>query len=83
LEVWSLKVEDSVKNLVGVYAGRTFPTSAYSHLLFWQKTAFVELITHNLSLSMSLLANLSVRLREFTVHRSKKARYQDTDLRRT
>ncbi len=57
---------------VSVYAGRTFPASAQaiaqSHLLFLPRKAFVELITGNASLALSMLASLSTRLREFTVH---------------
>ena len=57
---------------VSVYAGRTFPASAQaiakSHLLFLPRAAFVELITSNPSLALSMLASLSMRLREFTVH---------------
>jgi len=57
---------------VSVYAGRTFPASAQaiakSHLLFLPRAAFVELITGNPSLALSMLASLSMRLREFTVH---------------
>jgi CRP/FNR family transcriptional regulator len=57
---------------VSVYAGRTFPAStqsiAKSHLLFLPRSAFVELITNNPSLALSMLASLSMRLREFTVH---------------
>ena len=56
---------------VAVYAGRSFPASSEaitkSHLLFIPRTAFVELISNNPSLAMSMLAVLSVRLREFTV----------------
>jgi len=56
---------------VAVYAGRSFPASSEaitkSHLLFIPRTAFVELIAGNPSLAMSMLAVLSVRLREFTV----------------
>ncbi|MCP4366697.1 MAG: Crp/Fnr family transcriptional regulator [Deltaproteobacteria bacterium] len=56
---------------VAVYAGRSFPASSAaitkSHLLFIPRTAFVELIADNPSLAMSMLAALSLRLREFTV----------------
>ncbi|MDL2124670.1 MAG: Crp/Fnr family transcriptional regulator, partial [Deltaproteobacteria bacterium] len=38
-----------------------------SHLLFFHRTAFVQLITTNPSLAMNMLAVLSMRLREFTV----------------
>jgi CRP/FNR family transcriptional regulator len=57
---------------VSVYAGRTFPASAQAiaqgHLLFLPRKAFVDLITGNASLALSMLASLSIRLREFTVH---------------
>ena len=57
---------------VSVYAGRTFPAGAQaiakSHLLFLPRSTFVDLITHNPSLALSMLASLSMRLREFTVH---------------
>ena len=57
---------------VSVYAGRTFPagaqTIAKSHLLFLPRSSFVDLITRNPSLALSMLASLSMRLREFTVH---------------
>ena len=57
---------------VPVYAGRSFPASAQaiakSHLLFFPRTAFVELIIGNPSLALSMLSVLSMRLREFTVH---------------
>lgn len=56
---------------VAVYAGRSFPASSeainQSHLLFIPRTAFVGLIAHNPSLAMSMLAVLSLRLREFTI----------------
>jgi len=57
---------------VAVYAGRSFPASAQaiaeSHLLYFPRTAFVELITRNPSLALNMLSVLSMRLREFTVH---------------
>jgi len=56
---------------VAVYAGRSFPASSEaitgSHLLFIPRAAFAELIADNPSLAMSMLAVLSVRLREFTI----------------
>jgi len=57
---------------VSVYAGRTFPAGAQaiakSHLLFLPRSTFVDLITQSPSLALSMLASLSMRLREFTVH---------------
>ena len=56
---------------VSVFSGQKFPANAQtllkSHLLFFPKTAFVELISNNPSLSLNMLAVLSMRLREFTV----------------
>lgn len=56
---------------VPVFSGKKFPANAQailkSHLLFFPRTAFVELITTNPSLAMNMLAVLSMRLREFTV----------------
>jgi CRP/FNR family transcriptional regulator len=55
---------------VAVYAGLSYPASAQtiskSRVLFFPRTAFVDLITHNPSLAMNMLAVLSKRLREFT-----------------
>lgn len=56
---------------VPVFSGDNFPanavTLAKSHLLFFSRSAFARLITTNPSLSMNMLAVLSMRLREFTV----------------
>jgi len=56
---------------VPVFSGKEFPANAQamlkSHLLFFPRIAFVELITTNPSLAMNMLAVLSMRLREFTV----------------
>ena len=56
---------------VAVFAGKNFPANAEtllkSHLLFFPRTAFVELISANPSLSLNMLAMLSMRLRQFTV----------------
>ena len=56
---------------VPVFAGRKFPANAQtllkSHLLFFPKTAFVELISKNPSLALNMLGVLSMRLRQFTV----------------
>ena len=55
---------------VAVFAGQSFPANAMalknSKLLFFPRTAFVDLITQNPSLSMNMLAVLSMRLRQFT-----------------
>lgn len=56
---------------VAVYAGRSYPASAQaiakSHVLFFRRSAFIDLITRIPSLAMNMLAVLSMRLREFTV----------------
>ncbi|MBW1970694.1 MAG: cyclic nucleotide-binding domain-containing protein, partial [Deltaproteobacteria bacterium] len=54
---------------VPVFSGRKFPASAHtllkSHLLFFPRTAFVDLISRNPSLALNMLAVLSMRLRQF------------------
>ncbi len=56
---------------VPVFAGKSFPANAQaiskSHLLFFPRTQFINLITNNPSLTMNILAVLSMRLREFTI----------------
>lgn len=56
---------------VPVFAGKKFPANAQtllkSHLLYLPKTAFIDLISQNPSLSLNMLAVLSMRLRQFTV----------------
>jgi CRP/FNR family transcriptional regulator len=56
---------------VAVFTGRSFPANAQalveSRLLFFPRNAFVELIAKNPALALSMLAILSMRLRQFTV----------------
>jgi CRP-like cAMP-binding protein len=56
---------------VPVFSGQKYPANAEailkSHLLFFPRPAFVDLISNNPSLSMNMLAVLSMRLRQFTV----------------
>jgi CRP/FNR family transcriptional regulator, dissimilatory nitrate respiration regulator len=56
---------------VPVYAGENFPASSMalekSVILFLPREKFVALITHTPGLSMNLLADLSKRLRDFTI----------------
>jgi CRP/FNR family transcriptional regulator len=56
---------------VPVFSGQKFPANAQtilkSHLLFFPRTAFVDLISSNPSLALNMLAILSMRLRQFTV----------------
>jgi len=56
---------------VPVFSGQQFPANAQaiveSHLLFFPRGAFIDLITGNPSLALNMLAVLSKRLRQFTV----------------
>ena len=56
---------------VPVFSGSRFPANALalvkSHILFLPRNAFVRLITEHPSLSMNMLGELSMRLRQFTV----------------
>ena len=56
---------------VPVFSGQSFPANseaiAKSHLLFFPRSAIVDLITANPSLALNMLAVLSMRLRQFTV----------------
>jgi len=56
---------------VPVFSGERFPANAQtllkSHLLFFPRAAFIELISKNPSLCLNMLAVLSMRLRQFTV----------------
>lgn len=56
---------------VPVFSGSQFPANAQalvkSHILFLPRHAFVGLIARNPSLSMNMLAELSMRLRQFTI----------------
>lgn len=55
---------------VPVFAGQRFPANAQAmeecRLIFFPRTAFVDLITRNPSLALNMLAVLSRRLRQFT-----------------
>jgi len=56
---------------VPVFSGKPFPAHAEalskSHLLFFPKGAFTDLIAANPSLALNMLAVLSMRLRQFTL----------------
>ena len=56
---------------VPVFSGEQFPANAEaiakSRLLFFPRTAFVDLVTNNPSMALNMLAVLSMRLRQFTV----------------
>lgn len=54
-----------------VFSGKSFPANARaltkSHLLFFDRKKFIQLIVGKPNLTMNLLALLSARLREFTI----------------
>lgn len=56
---------------VPVFSGKSFPANvraiAKSHLLFFPRESFIHLITNKPSLTMNILALLSMRFREFTI----------------
>ena len=56
---------------VPVFSGSRYPANAMaiekSHMLFFPRQDFVDLISENPSLALNMLAVLSVRLRQFTV----------------
>jgi len=56
---------------VPVFSGENFPANAQtllkSHLLFFPRSAFTDLISRNPSLCLNMLAVLSMRLRQFTI----------------
>ena len=56
---------------VPVFSGQQFPASAEaiakSRIIFFPRSAFVDLITANPSLALNMLGVLSMRLRQFTV----------------
>ena len=56
---------------VPVFSGKSFPANARAlsktHLLFFNRKKFIDLITGKPNLTMNILALLSTRLREFTI----------------
>jgi CRP/FNR family transcriptional regulator len=56
---------------VPVFSGKSFPANAKaiskSHLLFFARNKFIQLISGKPDLTMNILALLSARLREFTI----------------
>lgn len=56
---------------VPVFSGKSFPANAKamtkSHLLFFDRKKFIQLIAGKPNLTMNILALLSMRLREFTI----------------
>ena len=63
--------EGETVGAVPVFSGKSFPANARaiskSRLLFFPREKFINLITDNPSLTMNILAVLSMRLREFTI----------------
>jgi len=63
--------EGDTVGAVPVFSGKSFPANARalskSYLLFFLRAKFINLIANNPSLTMNILAVLSVRLREFTI----------------
>lgn len=70
-QILHILTEGETVGVVPVFSGRSFPASARalsdSYLLFFDRHAFVQLLTGKQELVMNLLALLSARLREFTV----------------
>ncbi|MBN1665007.1 MAG: Crp/Fnr family transcriptional regulator [Deltaproteobacteria bacterium] len=65
-----VKAGDTI-GAVPVFSGKSFPANARaiskSHLLFFHREKFINLITNKPSLTMNILALLAMRLREFTI----------------
>ena len=63
--------EGDTLGAVPVFSGKSFPANARAlsktHLLFFDRKKFIELITGKPNLIMNLLALLSMRLRDFTI----------------
>ena len=70
-QIFHIVKEGETIGAVPVFSGKSFPANARaiskSHLLFFPREKFIDLITTNPSLTMNILAVLSMRLREFTI----------------
>ena len=70
-QIFHIVKEGETIGAVPVFSGKSFPANARaiskSHLLFFPREKFMNLITNNPSLTMNILALLSMRLREFTI----------------
>ena len=70
-QIFHIVKEGETIGAVPVFSGKSFPANARaiskSHLLFFPREKFMNLTTNNPSLTMNILALLSMRLREFTI----------------
>lgn len=70
-QIFHIVKEGGTIGAVPVFSGKSFPANAQaiskSHLLFFPREKFINLITNNPSLTMNILALLSMRLRQFTI----------------
>ncbi len=70
-QIFHIVKEGETIGAVPVFSGKSFPANAKaiskSHLLFFDRKKFIQLITGKPNLTMNILALLSMRLREFTI----------------
>lgn len=70
-QIFHIVKEGETVGAVPVFSGKSFPANARAiskgRLLFFPREKFINLITNNPSLTMNILALLSMRLREFTI----------------
>ncbi|MBN1380328.1 MAG: Crp/Fnr family transcriptional regulator [Deltaproteobacteria bacterium] len=70
-QIFHIVKEGETIGAVPVFSGKSFPANAralsQTHLLFFDRKKFIELITGKPDLTMNILALLSARLREFTI----------------
>ncbi|HOE33307.1 MAG TPA: Crp/Fnr family transcriptional regulator [Smithella sp.] len=70
-QIFHIVKEGETIGAVPVFSGKSFPANARAlsktHLLFFDRIKFIELISGKPDLTMNILALLSMRLREFTV----------------
>jgi CRP/FNR family transcriptional regulator, dissimilatory nitrate respiration regulator len=70
-QIFHIVKEGETIGAVPVFSGKSFPANARAlsktHLLFFDRKKFIELITGKPNLIMNLLALFSMRLREFTI----------------
>ena len=70
-QIFHIVKEGETVGAVPVFSGKSFPANARAiskgRLLFFPREKFINLIANNPSLTMNILALLSMRLREFTI----------------